>query len=363
MSVFCGRFIWEYPFKGIGKPYSGEHLLGVAGTGSTLCVAPEGVYVRHGGKCFRLDRATGKKLGEFPLPEEAGAGEKGVWGFVACEGGVLFGSAADTGHRVPYYYGKADMSRVFTESTFFFAMDAKTGKLKWSYKPQHSIRHNAVAIGGGRVYLIDREKAEEQARYKKLTKPHKPGELIAFDAKSGKEAWRKKENIWGTALALSLEHDVLLMSGQPAFKGFGLTSDQVNKLAGFKASTGAKTWEETGRHIHRPVINGRTIYLTRDKLDLLTGKKGEWRLHRYHGCGPFIASKNLLLFRSAVLGYVDLGKSRRTQHFGGIRPGCWVTAIPAGGMVLMPDFSAKCGCSYLNKTNVALVAREGADPE
>ena len=34
--------------------------------------------------------------------------------------------------------------------------NARTGKLRWSYDAKHAIRHNAIAVGGGRVYLIDR---------------------------------------------------------------------------------------------------------------------------------------------------------------------------------------------------------------
>ncbi len=71
-----------------------------------------------------------------------------------------------------------------------------------------------------------------------------------------------------------------------------------------------------------------------------------------------VGSPQLLLFRSAVLGYVDLAESSRTRFFGGIRPNCWVNAIPAGGMVLMPDFTEKCVCAYDNKTNLALESAE-----
>lgn len=106
--------------------------------------------------------------------------------------------------------------------------------------------------------------------------------------------------------------------------------------------------------MHRPVIIDRTIYLSRGKFDLLTGEGTEFRFSRGHGCGLFVASSSTLLFRSAVLGYVDVNDSEHTRHFGGVRPGCWVNAIPAGGMVLMPDYSAKCNCSYLNRSTLAL---------
>ena len=350
LDAYNGRPMWKYPFKGIGKIYDGEHLLGTAATGSTLCVAEEGVFVRYGEKCLRLDRLRGEKLGEFKAPEG------GTWGFVACVDGVLFGSTANTKHQVPdYYHGKADMNGVWTESTSLFALEAGTGKLKWTFKPRASLRHNTIAIGGGRVYLIDRELAAERGRHKKLLEPHKPGELVALEIASGKQLWRKTEDIYGTVLALSEKHDVLLMSYQPPFRGKGLTSEVGGRMTAFKASGGGKMWDAQAAYTHRPVVIDRTVYLNRGKLDLLTGKlDAAWRLHRSYGCGPVVGSQKMLLFRSAVLGYIELGKAQGTRHFGGLRPGCWVTAIPAGGLVLAPDFTENCGCAYLNKTNVVL---------
>ena len=31
-----------------------------------------------------------------------------------------------------------------------------SGEFRWRYDAERAIRHNAIAIGGGRVYLIDR---------------------------------------------------------------------------------------------------------------------------------------------------------------------------------------------------------------
>lgn len=340
------------PFEGIGKPYDAEHLLGTAGTNSTFCAAPEGVFVRCGGKCIRLDRKTGRRLGEFS------SGGESVWGFVACDAGLLLGLEADTRHQVPYYYGKSDMTSIFTESKNLFALEATSGRPRWTYRPKHSIRNNAIVVGGGKVFLIDRPKAEEQPRRQPIQKPHALGELVCLDAATGKELWRGAEDIWGTVLALSTKHDVLLMSGQPAFSVFGMFSDEVQKLAAFRASRGQLLWKADERHIHRPVIVDRTVYLDRGKFDLLDGRKSEWRPFRSHGCGMVVGGANLLLFRSAVLGYIDLAAGGPTRHFGAVRPGCWVNAIPAEGMVLMPDFSQKCTCSYDNKASLALESPE-----
>ena len=61
--------------------------------------------------------------------------------------------------------------------------------------------------------------------------------------------------------------------------------------------------------------------------------------------------------------YFDLDEQTGNEDFGGIRPGCWINAIPAGGMVLVPDGSAGCRCSYQNKTWLALRPDDLRPPE
>jgi len=71
-----------------------------------------------------------------------------------------------------------------------------------------------------------------------------------------------------------------------------------------------------------------------------------------------LVSTYLMVFRSATLGYVDLSRGPQTENYGGIRPGCWINAIPAGGLVLLADAASWCTCSYLNQATIALAPDE-----
>ncbi|MCY2992937.1 MAG: hypothetical protein NTY19_34405 [Planctomycetota bacterium] len=86
----------------------------------------------------------------------------------------------------------------------------------------------------------------------------------------------------------------------------------------------------------------------------MTRKSLPFTLQRSYGCGIPAGSRNLLVFRSATLGYIDLTRGQQTENYGGIRPGCWVNAIPAGGLVLLADAASWCTCSYLNQATIAL---------
>jgi outer membrane protein assembly factor BamB len=362
VTPYNGRVLWEYAVPQLAKAYHQEHLMGVAGTNSRCCAADGSLYVAYGAKCIRIDAATGKKIAEFKAPPRPN-GKPGEWGYIACQDGILFGTLVNDNYLVPYRFGKSNMQTQYTESLLFFALDAKTGKSKWAFTPKQSIRNNAITIGGGRVYLIDRGLAFEPSRRSKETRPHPTGELIAFDAKTGKPVWQSAKDIYGTVLELSVEHDALLMCYQPT--RFRLASEAGGKWRVYKATTGERFWDLKAPHATRPLINDRTIYADPGAWDLLTGemkmrpnpKTGEtepWKFNRSYGCGIVSGSRNLLLFRSATIGYVDLLQDGGTENYGGIRPGCWINTLAVGGLVVVPDTTNVCKCSYLNKASIAL---------
>ncbi len=361
VDAYNGRTLWEFPLPGILKAYDQEHLMGTAGTGSNCCVRADGVYLRGGNvpggsRCLRIDPADGKLLAGFPAPKMPD-GSDGLWAYLACVDGTLLGTLANTEHLVKYRYGRSDMRTQFTESMLLFAMDAKTGRLKWTYRPEHSIRNNAIAAGNGRVYLIDRPLArKDDARRGDPEAEHEPGALIALDMETGQPQWKVDQRIYGTLLALSEKHDVLLVAYQNT--RFKLDSEIGGRMAAFRASDGKPLWDIEAQYGSRPIINDQTIYAQPGAWDLVSGQQKDFKFERSYGCGILAGSRNLLVYRSATLGYTDLLDNSGTRNYGGIRPGCWINAIPAGGLVLMPDATDRCTCSYLIKASIALQPME-----
>jgi len=350
LNAYNGRILWTYARENILKPFDQEHLNGVAITGSNLCVEGESLYIRQEDRCERLDLFTGEKQDEYRAPMGPN-GKPGLWGYLAVREGVLLGSLYDPTHVVTYAYGKSDMSELFSESILLFAMDAGTGRVLWEYRPQHSIRNNAISWGKGRVFLIDRPLAIRD-RQKEDQTFHPKGALLALDETSGEVFWKGEEPAFGTMLLFSESSDVLLMAYQAT--RFRLNSELGGRMRAYQGSTGQVLWDIEADYRSRPLINDRTIYAQPGAWDLLTGRPLDFRFSRSYGCGILSASRRLLAYRSATLGFWDLEVQRGDEHYGGIRPGCWINAIPAGGLLLMPEASNRCVCSYLIKATVAL---------
>ena len=59
--------------------------------------------------------------------------------------------------------------------------------------------------------------------------------------------------------------------------------------------------------------------------------------------------------RSSSTAIYDLERDAGVAIFGGIRPGCWINMIPASGLVLVPEASVGCTCSFPLRCSYALV--------
>jgi len=390
-DAYNGTVLWEVRLPGVLEAYLEGTQVGAGQIGSTYCVADDIVYVRKGTRCLLLDVLTGKRIGTFAAPALP-SGKPGRWALVACKDGILYGTLMNEGYVIKAQHGdggprmQKPMDEHLTESAMLFAMDARTGKLLWTFTPEKSIRNTAVAVGAGLVHAIDREPAEmdtilrsEVERRRRGGKPvpaHPTGVLLALDARTGKVRWTSDDDVYGTTLAVSTEHDVLLMGYNKV--GFARPSDRFGRgMRAYRASSGEVLWASkfTGT---RPAIVGRTVYSFPGAWDLLTGtqrtvtdsKPGRragdvWHIRgKGQGCGLVAGCENLLTLRSAAIGYYDLSYDRGwLENYGGIRAGCFINALPACGIVIVPDDTRACRCSYQNQATVALIRRGVRPPE
>jgi len=365
VDAYSGRKLWFYAIENVLDPYDQEHLLGTSGTGSNMCLGDDSVFVRNGSRCLRIDMKTGKLIRQYAMPDK-----DGVWGYIACADGILYGTSADRTYIVRQpFRNVSDMEDLLTQSQNLFALDMETGKTKWVHQAKDSIRHNAITVCGGKVFLVDKPKetVDLPVRDKNANKDDKnqiapaeeprPARLVCLDAETGNVLWEQDEDIYGTSLAASAKHNVLLMSYQYSQRSYQLPSEMGDRLTGFRATDGKRLWDTKERYISRPIINGSKIYAQPYSYDLLTGiRDPDFMMEGRQpgGCGNIAGSTNLLLYRSGTLGYTDLSTSPKTQNYGPARPGCWINAIVAGGLVLMPDATDRCTCSYQIKASLAL---------
>src|SRR5208283_5339975 len=214
-------------------------------------------------------------------------------------------------------------SSTISSSKQLTVLDRQSGKVLWSRTAQSGFRHNAICIGGGRLYCIDRPSEDQQLSSKRHGEvPEARPQLLALDLRTGKELWSNSAEVFGTWLSWSAQHDVLVEAGR---MGQDTNYDEARGMRAYAAGRGSVLW-------HRPdysgpvMIHGDMILKDQSACELLTGKPilrpdpltgepVEWTWKRDYGCNTPAASEHLLTFRSGAAGYYDLANDGGTGNF------------------------------------------------
>ena len=241
------------------------------------------------------------------------------------------------------------------QARHIFALGKDGGRLRWTYAATGVVPHNGLAVYKGRVYLLDKPRPAEADKTQRRGEPaHAPTVLEVLDLSTGKRLWRQAEGL-DDHVALRIGNGVLLGA-------------HLKGLTAYDAETGRKLWavamkqpmHHCSAHMRVPVIAGEWVFDEPHAYDLRTGEArldeqgAPWRWGGFRGCGTVSAARGMLLFRTGAPAMLDIAGGTGRHELPGIRPGCYVNMIAAGGLVLMPEASSGCGCPYNFQTTVVL---------
>ncbi len=279
-------------------------------------------------------------------------------------------------------------------SDMFFAMNAKTGKLLWKYDGKE-MANISMTVADGNVFLTDASVGDEQrlaafkaregliadkrydvaAKFKVDDADRDVRKVICLDGKTGNEIWSKTVDLTGCCgdtLASAANNGVLLLFGSVGSHDMWRYQQgqiEYRRVVAMDTKDGRILWSKPLNYMTRPLILGDTVIVEPQACDLYTGQTkmrshpvtGEdvaWQFLRPgHTCSMTAASANSLFYRSASTAMYNLEEDRGVTIFGGYRPGCWLTVIPANGLVLSAEASSGCTCSYPIRCSLAFVRK------
>ena len=339
---------------------------------SNWAAAGDNVYLAHGRYCLAIDGQTGEQAKRFEVVENTpGAYD---WGYVAVTKDWLIGSRQKSGATYlgddgEWYedYATDQISRVTSDR--LFSHDPATGKLKWTDQ-RGAILNSTITIADGMILFLESRNPAVLAtntsrlHHELLTEQF----LVALDVNTGKELWQKGHDFSACQFMTYLVYanNTAVVTGTDKGKvyhtfAFNAPSPQ-RKDAGDSvedAIPGRLLWSDTHKedkghhsgHLQHPLVIGGAFYSDQRSFDLRAGKLLRTDLPERRGCGVMSAGKNAVFFRHHFHSMWDLKTDKRIQYEG-IRTGCWLGLIPAGGMLLAPESSAGCSCTHAIQTSV-----------
>ena len=392
-DAYNGEQLWE-----VANPGALRDGLKAAREPGNMAATDDALFVVVEEKCVQFDAATGKIVHQFEVPGTKPKEER-QWGYIAVQDGLLFGTSTD---RVALTEERKRRGGLVADSTDkIFAFDIKSQKIAWEYAGKH-ISHVSIAIGDGRVFLVDSTLTPEQREVMlnqdksdlaKLTGKDqqiaedriKKADLrlaVGLDAKTGKQIFAKPVDVTdcseigdgGGSLTLLYNNGHIVLGGANAnghyWQQFMEGKFERRRLVVLDANNGEKLWAKDANYRHRPIIIDNEIIAEPWSYDLYTGQQkmrthpitGEqtaWSFIRPgHHCGAISATPNMMFFRSKFTAFYNRDEDQGTEHFAGQRLGCWINTIPANGLVMIPEASAGCVCLFSVASTIVFEPRE-----
>jgi len=348
-----------------------------------LALDDDHVYVAAGSDCRVVDFTAGQVLDTYSTPE--GGTD---WGYVAVDGDLLLGGTQRHGASrlaVDYYdQGQAgnQIARLDNQPTVvsqgLFCRARTTGALLWTYDAPQGlggrpfvIANPTIAVGGDSLYFFESYAPQAvnkpEARVPPAVFCSGPNEyLVRLNKYTGAVLWRRQHDLpFTNILYLSYGNEIVLASGCTT------AADFWYHYRAYHAADGSPAWtqdwdsgfasgdKEHGKQDKHPMLVGDRVYLKFGSHDLQTGAALGFRFDTTNcadcsACATHCFGRN----NGNPVSYDFLEGGVGNVLSSAMRPGCYISIIPAGGLILLPAYSAGCTCGYTLQTSIAWLPRE-----
>jgi len=367
MDSYNGAIYWSLHIPGllrVNTPRDGGYIYADA----------NGLFVAVDDDCWYLDGDTGAKVETYRLNDDGME-----WGYVARSGELLFGSAQIDGAHYTNIWGglgwydhRSNASATAKVcSKYLFADDIDTGARVWIYDSSDSdkgiIINPTITIGGGRIYFVEsRAPSVESSRSGRIGTSALWDQqyLVALNADDGTRFWEQPispaDGVPVFYLLYANETLVLVSSNSASSKYYlyAYEAHDGNPKERWSSNPVSHNWPDDnhGAHIQHPVVVGNNIYLEPKGYNLSTGADLGLTIGGRSGCSTRAGTAGALIYRGSGrrLAMWDV-KSRAVSTWSKLRPSCWLSTIPAGGMVLSPEGGGGCSCNEWFQTSVGFI--------
>lgn len=373
VDAYTGLPLWECDVPSSPRysmPYDAGHATAVSGN---LFVA-----VEH--EAWELQGSSGKINRKLQHP----AGSENHWGFLAVTPDRIVGSLqVPTASRTQATREAVDLDyrsqQGLVTSETLFALDRESGEPRWTWDRKSTIINTTITVSDGQLYFVESrlpEEARPRAGRVVLSNIHEhPAYLVSLRLDDGTVRWEVELDLtpMNNIIYLAAADQRLILSGsRDASRGRA-----AYFLEARDTETGSRLWHREhfgrqgdlhhGEQVQHPVIMESTIVSEPYLFDLETGEPkdphgepSEWSFQRPgHSCGTMTGAGDCLFFRANNPVRLHLGSQAldedRFVRLAPSRTGCWINAIPALGLVLIPEASAGCVCHYSLQTSMAFL--------
>lgn len=391
LDAYNGTQLWTTQLPHSGRRNAGHN------THSYACIG-DGLFAASGNQCIGFDGVSGKKIRTFE-----GVREGCDWGYVGGWQHYLIGTSqgADVDlekNKVRDWDKKGFTSRP-ASSRDLFAHDLRSGQRLWTYTGGAILNVSITGdLGHDTIYFVESRNAAAlndrtgQIEFSALLAREGDGgaRIVALDLKTGQERWSQPitrnvdaRQAWIMYLTYA---DGVLLASRTYFKQevggkdlYGYDFEALDTRAAgqslwqkwLPAPEGPATWKNP-LHSHPFYARNQFYFMARYygavySFDPRTGKETVdtsfgrgWEQEEAKSCTTPAASASAFYFRRNSHFLYDL-ETKKIQDLTRVsRPACWMSMIPAGGLITMLEQSTGCQCGFAMRLSVAFASETDA---
>jgi len=380
LNSFNGSVLWSIEMPHLGR-------FNMPRDCSNWCADSNRLYVALGGDLWIIDGATGHLVETLNATNLSGIGSADAkpirangndsetdgqydWGFVGQAAGQVIGSAVKPKTVYTEYWGNAEQGwydarggsstfKVCSDSLFAYSIDGS--RLTW--KHDGVIVNSTITLTSDHVFFAESRNAKVIKSEERRVGQELNQELffVCLDLQTGKKIWdRRIEDFDGeVALYACQAAGSLVVVGSAKNRYDVRVMDSADGKPIWKKQT---PWPSNnhGGHMSRPAIVGNSLYVRPQAFELRTGLNLSVKMPM-GGCGTYAATTETLLFRSRNVTMWDRRQGEATA-WTRLRPDCWLSTIPADGLLLSPEGGGGCSCGSWMETSLGFIPKSLLKP-
>jgi outer membrane protein assembly factor BamB len=351
-DVYNGNILWSADFPGFKR-------MNIHRDCSNWAAGSNCLFMAIGKNLVKVDQKTGDIISVIPIGKQAHD-----WGYIAVINDKIIGTSIPKNSTYTNFHGGgaagwydaktgANTHKVLSDEIF---MKDQTGiDNLWRYTPTGYIINASITQWQDRLYFIE-------SSIDNLTDLGRGGDdifkntsLVALDLNTGKQAWKKRvKHMPGISM-----YSMAAGTGKLVVVS---SHDWKYKIYCYDSNSGKLIWEKEqkwfqshhGSHLSRPAIVKNRLIVKPVIYHLNTGEQQEVNVPKSgHGCATYALTEQSVFYRGGSVTQFNFD-TREFSRWERLRPDCWLSTIPAQGMVLSPEAGGGCSCGNWLETSMVM---------
>ena len=352
-SIYNGSIYWVKDIPGLNR-------MNIARDCSNWACDEQYLYVAKNDFLLKMDQLTGDIVKSIPVPNRT---DSVNWAYVGVMKDQVVGSVSRPNAQFHKFHGGSnegwyDMPKGPNSykvlSNQLFAI-TKEGEWKWTFTPKGQIINTTISEYEGKLLFVESRSANKESKtsgrggddlYKKTY-------LMAIDVHTGEFIYEQEF----TTQPGQTTYHLAVNTGKAVVVS---SASKQYEVVAFDVATGKECWRAMqpwfhnnhGAHMSKPAIAGDRLVVKPGIYNVHTGERLAYNTPKVgHGCASYVLSDNAMFYRGGSVAMFNFD-TRSFSIWDRLRPDCWISSIPAQGMLISPEAAGGCSCGLWYETSM-----------